>query len=287
MKRFFIIGNPRSGTTLFRLMLNKHSKISVPPEAGFLVWLNNKYNKSDFDYKLFLIDLKTTNKIETWNIDFEELYQVLCKKKPISYSALIDCVYYYYSKYILNRKISIYGDKNNYYLDHIDIIQSLYPDAKFIHIIRDGRSVAASYKGVMSKNINGKYAPKLPTKISDIATQWVENIDTITKNFVNIDKNNKYVMRYEDLILNPTKTLESIVTFLGVDFEENMLEYYTTSEKEGLEPKEYMGWKSKNLMPINIDEVEKYKLLSDSEIKIFENYASDTLVKYNYMKNLN
>ena len=43
MKRFFVIGSPRSGTTLLRLMLNKNVKLSVPPEAGFLVWLYDKY----------------------------------------------------------------------------------------------------------------------------------------------------------------------------------------------------------------------------------------------------
>jgi hypothetical protein len=75
MDRFFIIGNPRSGTTLLRLMLNKHSEIIVPPEAGFLVWLykNLKVDYFNNGYKIFLEDLKATNKIESWNLNYNEL----------------------------------------------------------------------------------------------------------------------------------------------------------------------------------------------------------------------
>jgi hypothetical protein len=70
MQRFFIIGNPRSGTTLFRLMLNKHSKMIVPPEAGFLVWLYKDIKDENFNkgYRKFIELLRDTSKIETWNI---------------------------------------------------------------------------------------------------------------------------------------------------------------------------------------------------------------------------
>ena len=52
---FFIIGNPRSGTTLVRLMLNNHPDVVVPPESGFSLWLAEDYSNKDFPiYEIYL-----------------------------------------------------------------------------------------------------------------------------------------------------------------------------------------------------------------------------------------
>ena len=73
----FILGNPRSGTTLLRRIINAHSLYCVPPECGFVQWLYDKYghwkqelvsNREFVDS--FLTDLEKCRKIETWNLDF-------------------------------------------------------------------------------------------------------------------------------------------------------------------------------------------------------------------------
>lgn len=285
MHRFFIIGNPRSGTTLFRLMLHKHSKMSVPPEAGFLVWLYDKFNSSDFSngYIDILNALKETKKIEAWNLEYTLLEEYLLKEKPKKFFAVMDKIYEFYSFFTLKKEVSIFGDKNNYYLQHIKLLSKLYTKAKFIHIVRDGRSVAASYKGVMKKNINSKYAPILPTNMDVIATEWCSNLDTIEDGFMCLDNTRTYTIRYEDLILNPKEVLTNVCEFLSVPFEEKMLEYYKINEEEGLEPKEYIAWKSKNLQPLRTNEVEQYKTLETDELKLFESCALKKLKKYKYL----
>lgn len=285
MNRFFIIGNPRSGTTLFRLMLNKHSQMNVPPEAGFLVWLYKDFGDSNFKngYKDFLNALQLTSKIESWKLDFEELGKYLLEKKPKIFSAVMDEIYEFYSQFVLKKDVSIYGDKNNYYLNHINLLHDMYPHAKFLHIIRDGRSVAASYKGVMEKNIDFKYAPKLPTNIEAIAKEWKTNIEKIESSFVDLPNDLTMTIRYEDLVLDTQNVLTDVCTFLSIQYEEEMMEYYKTKEEDGLEPKEYLAWKSKNLQPIQKEEAQKYKQLPMEDLVAFENIAGDFLDKYRYM----
>ena len=285
MQRFFIIGNPRSGTTLFRLMLNKHSKICVPPEAGFLVWLYEELKNEIFstNYDTFIKRLISTSKIETWNLDYKQLKNYLNIKKPSTFKDVINCVYAFYASDILKKEVTLYGDKNNYYLKHIDLLASLYQNAKFVHIIRDGRSVAASYKSVMKQEIVSKYAPKLPTEINNIALDWTTNISHIEKSFSNLVSDKKITIRYEDLVLEPDSTLTTVCNFLGIEFEKQMLDYYTTTTKEGLEPEEYLAWKQKNLQPLQKDEVDKYKQLSDKELNEFEKTAKVFLKRYNYL----
>ena len=104
-------------------------------------------------------------------------------EKPNDFSSLMDSVYLHYSKYNLSKEVEIYGDKNNFYLNKIDLLANLYNDAKFIHIIRDGRSIAVSYKDLNKKKMNSKYAPDLPTEIAIIAKEWSENIQMIHTSF--------------------------------------------------------------------------------------------------------
>ncbi|PWE19058.1 sulfotransferase family protein [Aliarcobacter skirrowii] len=285
MQRFFIIGNPRSGTTLFRLMLNKHSKICVPPEAGFLVWLYKEFKDTVFNvnYDYFIEQLMSTNKIETWNLDYEKLKNYLNNKKPSTFQDVMDCVYQFYTLDVLKKEINLYGDKNNYYLNHVDLLASLYQNAKFVHIIRDGRSVAASYKGVMKQKMVSKYAPKLPTEINDIASEWKTNISNIEKSFSKLLIEQKITIRYEDLVLEPEKTLIKVCDFLGLNFEKQMLNYYTTTIQDGLEPEEYLAWKQKNLQPLQKNEIDKYKQLTNKELIDFEKAAESFLKKYDYI----
>jgi sulfotransferase family protein len=285
IKRFFIIGNPRSGTTLLRLMLNKHSKISVPPEAGFLVWLYYEYKNFSFSKRGvadFIEGLQRTSKIEHWNLNYSDLKRFINNEKPEKFSILMDCVYRYYTEYNLSKSVDIYGDKNNYYLNYIGELHAIYPDVKFLHIVRDGRSVAVSYKGLNKKKLTSAHAPNLPFKIEEIAKEWQDNIMTINNSLSKLDITQHHTVKFEDLVSTPVASLKQICTFLGVDFDENMLNYYKTTQTEGLEPSDFLQWKSKNTKPLLIEEVTKYKELSKLEIDKFEEVANDTLMQYQY-----
>lgn len=286
MKRFFIIGSPRSGTTLLRLMLNKHSKVSVPPEAGFLAWLYDEYKDFSFTEKNatnFIATLRKTTKIEHWDIDFNLLTKFIFLEKPTSFPSLINCVYIFYSKYKLLKEVEVYGDKNNFFLNKIDLLAKLYKGVKFIHIIRDGRSVAVSYKDLNKKKIASIYAPDLPSNIEEIAKEWNHNVQKINASFDKLEAVQHITVRFEDLILEPEQSLRDICDFLEIDYDNEMLNFFQTTEKEGLEPSDFLSWKSKNMMPLQKEEVLKYKKLSKIETDIFDKMTSTILAQYNYI----
>ena len=275
---FFILGNPRSGTTLLRLILNNHSLIGVPPESGFLQWWHKKYykwsendTKDDNKINLLLDDILSSKKIEDWKLNRPNLKNFILSKKPKDYSEIITAIYKFYT----NNKLII-GDKNNYYIHHLEELNLIFPNAKYIHLIRDGRDVACSYKNINKLNPNLKYIPKVSSNIIDIANEWNNNIITIEKFIQNY---NSITIRYEDLISTPIETLKQVCTFLEVKYEDKMLSYYQNND----EPSSTLQWKEKTKESIDEKNKKKYlSLLSYEEIKKFNEIANVTLEKFNY-----
>ena len=227
----FIIGNPRSGTTLFRIMLTSHKDIIIPPECGFAAWFYEKYKnwgQIGFNKELlkdFMKDLMSARKIEFWDINEKEIFKFILKKKPTSYSKLVSYIYIWYAK-THNKVIKRWGDKNNFYLNYIPILKKMFPSAFFIHLVRDGRDVAVSYKNLSKQNFKSNYAPKLPNKIEDIVNDWKNNINTIYQSFKLIKSENNYLLKYEDLVYNPKLELQKLCNKLGEEFDLSMLNYY-------------------------------------------------------------
>jgi len=288
---FFIIGNPRSGTTLLRLMLTSNKQVVIPPESSFFIWFYKKYSNWKFDnlnlskLNFFLEDLFKAQKFENWKLNKDDLRKSLIQEKPKNYSELIYAIYHFYSIKI-KKKYMIWGDKNNYYLNKIDVVDKIFPNSKFIHIIRDGRNVACSYIQLSKKKIDSQYAPKLPAKLEEIANEWNKNILTINRSFKKINKNNFLEVKFEELILQPKNTLKTICNFLGASYDANMLNYYNLTEDQGLEPKEFLAWKKKNQRPLLIGEIDRYKKeLSLQEIDLFNSIAKKSLEQYHYIEN--
>ena len=284
---FFILGNPRSGTTLLRLMLDSHPYIVVPPECAFIIWFYEKYkswsllNYSSDKIHEFISDLKTARKIDNWHLDYDLLINYIESICPSSYAELINAIYTFFS--ISNeKKIKIWGDKNNYYIYFIKEIVEIFPDTKFIHIIRDGRDVACSYLELNKKKVSSDYAPKLSNNIVKIAKEWKRNNEQILDDFENILSKDKYItVKFENLIENTEDTLGRICNLLSVPFDERMLKYYRISKT--YEPDEFLQWKAKTKQPPQFDRIGRFRNdLTSVQIETFNSEAGDFLKKLKY-----
>lgn len=278
---FFIIGSPRSGTTLLRLMLNNHQNMIVPPECGFAVWFYEKYHSLGFSESVidaFVQDVSTARKIETWNLDYAKLREYIITSGASSYSQAVSTVYEFYG-HSSKKKFNRWGDKNNFYLRHIKTLCALYPSAQFIHIIRDGRDIACSYKALRKSKLVSKYAPDLPVDINEIAREWAENIQQIRESFEELSPAQVFEVRYEDVVSQPTQELHRICRYLGESYDPAMELYYINNQ----EPVEFLQWKAKTLEKPTDSEVGKYRReLTGAEIEEFERISSRILKVYNY-----
>lgn len=289
MQQFFVLGNPRSGTSLLRLILNNHSQIVVPPECGFFLWWSKKYehwteknNNDKKEVEQFISDLRLSKKIETWDLDFNILRRNIEKEKPKNYLTLCQQVYLTFAQQ-KNKTPVIIGDKNNYYIEHAKELHKLMPSAQFIHIIRDGRDVACSYKAIKKICTNSPYKPVLSTDIVEIAKEWKKNNENVLDLSQKLTNERIISIRYEDLVSKPEETAQKLAYFLKVPYDPNMLLYYKNNQLNKEEPPQTLDWKLKTLEKPDESNVNKYKkLLTSAEIEYFNNIGSELLRKFGY-----
>lgn len=274
---FFILGNPRSGTSMFRMMLNSHQDISVPPECGFLEWLAKDFGSIAITpdvYKNFAESVYHAKKFETWQISYDSLLATIAYYQPKDYRELCLCVYLTYA-HSSGKDVSLVGDKNNYYLDKLDLIQQHFPDSKKIFIVRDGRDVACSYLQLKQEEIKPEYFPNLTSEIPEIAKEWARSA-ALAKAF---QKRGALVILYEKLLDEPKTTLSIVCDYLGVGFSETMLEFSKFND----EPASFLKWKGKTTQALQADNKGKYKeILMSEQISEFEQIAHEMLKIFGY-----
>lgn len=283
----FILGNNRSGTSLLRLILTCHEEIIIPPESHFLLWNYDKYRfwQPKDGYENFLSDLFNSTKFEMWELDKQEIESFLIYRNPISYSELCADIYIFYGMK-QNKKASLWGDKNGLWVEKMPILYSLYNEAKFIHIVRDGRDVATSYLDInLYSGQRHKYFPKLPTQIEQIAELWNKNVLSISRFLSQISIQNYLEIKYEDLICQNEIVINTVLNFLSLPLSPSVFAYYEINKSKNFEPKEFLGWKAKLNEPLDKSNIGKYKYkLAPSDIKIFEQIAAEALERYGYQK---
>ncbi|MBT7782998.1 MAG: sulfotransferase [Anaerolineae bacterium] len=273
----FVVGNRRSGTTMLRLMLTSHPSIAIPPEGGFVIDLSWKYEYSRFSspstVDQFVDDLFSLGNTKDWEFDKTTLYQRLLAKTPCDYPTILQEVYCVYveQKYGYSKKR--WGDKTTWYLNHLNQINRLFPNAQFIHIIRDGLAVAASYKGV----------PHLSNDIKEVALDWLWSISTIRRFGKKIGSTRYYEVCYENIVKNPERELRNICEYLNESYSPDMLDFGLKNQQSQLEPTRHLGWKALTLEKVTTERMDQWKnILTDNERATFSILAGKTAQSLGY-----
>ncbi len=285
----FVLGNPRSGTTLLRLMLTCHPRITIPPECGFAVWLQPRWGAwtrrkaaDPGEVFRFVEDVVASRKFETWHVTGPDLVEAIERDAPRSYSDLVRSVYGAYLRHV-GREGGRWGDKNNWYIHHVREIRAMFPDAVLLHLVRDGRDVACSYLELAERKIESVYAPHLPRALEAIADEWVENVAGMRAAFDAEGWRDVIEVRYEDLVAHPTEALTGVMRELGEEFHPEMLDYAARNLREELEPREFLQWKARITTALDATLVGRYRRELDArQIEILTSRMRPLLDQYGY-----
>ncbi len=275
----FIVGCARSGTTLLQRIIDAHPLVTIPPETHWIplffkkrIGLTPEGNVTDE----FIHRLWEYPRFQGMKIDMTELEKLFGENKQIQYADLVSKIFDLYGK---KQKKSLVGDKTPPYVRNIDRLHSLFPEAKFIHLIRDGRDVCLS---ALSWNHFERTMSFLTecwreNPVAAIALWWKRNVRLGRQQGAALGAGLYYEMHYEALVKNPTEECRKLCDFIGVQYDDSMVRFHEgkTKTDSGLSSKE--AW-----LPITGGLRDWTSQLSPEDIELFEATSGDLLAELGY-----
>jgi len=213
----FIVGTGRCGTTLLRMMLDAHPELAIPPETHFFHRAVISSMLSSDPREGFLTALTSDVRWPDFQLSAELLRSLIRDLEPFNLSDAFRTFYRAYAK--MDGKTR-WGDKTPNHSSLMDFIEKFIPEARFIHLIRDGRDVALSLKELWFG----------PRSFQEAAGWWVSKIKAAREQ---VSRLRYYLeIRYEDLVSRPEPTLKQICDFLDLPWNSVMLDYHKSANQK-------------------------------------------------------
>jgi len=299
-EKFFIFGHARSGTTLLMRLARLHNDVHCNYQAHF------------FTRKPLLKSLVDSYEIEEWLTRKSNRWN---QNKDLSPLVLRTTADFMMEREAIRENKNIVGDKSpssNIHAQAVRDMHAIYPDAKIIYIVRDGRDVLISerFRNFVEESkfltqedkriisdlktdsaafTNGSRSIFTETFIRNIAQRWADDVNEIDLEAKKLYKKNYLSLRYEDLLENPFDEMSKLWKFLNVkkidkslsnkikaEMKSNPDEAWQAERNEGIAsflPKGQAGnWN---------------RLFIEKDKSIFKEIAGDVLIKCKYEKDLN
>ncbi|HEY0394297.1 MAG TPA: sulfotransferase [Candidatus Elarobacter sp.] len=208
----FVVGAPRSGTTLLRLMLDAHPQIAIPAESHFYPALLAVDERRDDWLDAALAAITGSHTWGDYRLDGRAFERAVRDADP---SGIGDVLRTFYRTYAARFGKRRWGDKFPGNVLHMAAIARHLPEARFVHIVRDGRDVAASLRGRWWRPDGDTYPACIELwagRIRAAREQAAGGIPYLE-------------VRYEALVREPRATLARVCDFAEIPYDDAMLGY--------------------------------------------------------------
>jgi len=262
----------RSGLTLLRMIFDSHPELTVAHEPRFLATMAPNHARYERDGALdidrFLGDLYAVSNFRRLGLPREELRAALEAQRP---SGFADAVRIVFEMYAQSRGKDLYGDKTPLYISFMEPIGGLFPEARFVHLVRDGRDVVLAY---LERD-------KGPATVAEGAFHWKLRVSRGHRAGQGLGPDRYREFHYEVLIDDPEATVRTICDYLGLDFHEEMLDYKGTAERFLAEAKNPADHQHLTMAPTK-GLIDWRRSMSADDLALFEAIAGDTLEAVGY-----
>jgi hypothetical protein len=275
---FFVVGCPRSGTTLLRRMLDAHPGLAMMPrETHFIprIYERRAGLTADGEVTPAVVDeLLADRHFARLGIHREALQQLLTRGEPTQYASFVSRIFDMQGR---ARGAKLVGDKTPGYVRHLPTLHALWPETRFVHLIRDGRDVCLSL-------LEWRRGPRLAGRFSSWAEDpsttalwWERHVRLGREDGLSVGPKRYRELRYESLVSNPERECSAICNFLGIPYDDAMLRFHHGRER-GEPGRSAMGaWR-----PVTSRLRDWRTQMSPGDIDLFEAAAGELLDDLGY-----
>lgn len=259
----FILGHGRSGTTILTQLVKKYLAVAFGTESQFILRFHARLSiYGDLSIaahrERLLNDISRERFFERTGRNFGFVLDRSRVERSMSaptYAAMLAGIF---SQLAEHNGLSRWGDKTPEYIEQPSILRSLFPDAQFVHVVRDGRDVALSS---FLTHFGGKNAYKT-------ATDWAKAMTAMRRFAEEVPAGCLHELRYEDLMAKPIESFSALIPFLGIDDRAGLVRDAVAAGITGeLRQDNAYKWRSK---------------MSASQVAVFEAVAGSHLSRYGY-----
>jgi LPS sulfotransferase NodH len=276
----FIVGANRSGTTLLRLILNAHSRIAVPDE---LVYFDFNFSRDSFhpwqnptvpreQYERFVRRFLNNNEEALAPLSIARLYREILSSPVFDlrepYAHVLGAWASHHGKVR-------WGEKTPGNLFYADLIHEMFPEALFIYLMRDPRA------GVNSMNRSVLFSEDT---IINALNRRKYMRDGVALLRASVPARQRILIKYEDLVAEPESTIRSLCSFIGEDFEPQMLEFHEDAERY-MKPRAVETFNRAATRPIQTSRIDAWRdTLSPEDVAVIEWICDDSMQEYGYQR---
>jgi len=287
---FFILGRPRSGTTLIRTLFDAHPNVKIPPEFPLILLFYRKFkhvkNWDEPQIRVFVDEFFRFpgfghRKTEHLKIDQNQfLTHLLELPRPVTIADLLLQINLHCYSPFPKKEILWAGDKNPIYSIFVPFLRKLYPEAKFICLVRDYRDTFLSLRSLKEAPIE---APVLTLQVA----RW----RYVTRRFIRYhreDPGHFLLIRYEDFVRDPEGGLMEFTTFLRIPYEPSALDFHRDADglRNTFSVRTVEKFHRSLLSPVNTDKIGLWqKEMTPAEIRKADLIAGKTGTAMGYTQN--
>jgi hypothetical protein len=219
----FLVGCGRSGTTLLRAMFDARADLAIPDEVAFIIRYARPHYAlrygwpRRFDAAACMDLIADDSSFRRWALPAGAARDAVADPAPTSFADLIRRLY---ASAAAARGKRRYADKTPMHVRYLPRLARLFPEARFVHVIRDGRDVALSYQSVTWG----------PTTATQAAIRWRGDVRRGRRDGHRLGPDRYREVRYEELVAEPEPVLRSLCEFLALAWDDAMLHHHVAAD---------------------------------------------------------
>lgn len=274
----FVVGCPRSGTTLLQRMLDNHPQLAVAYDTLFIpAAVRGQTDKNPAVSPALVDRIRRFKRFHRFGLPEGILNELA--SGAVDYAELVSRIYGAFAG--LHRK-PLGGEKSPGYVRHMPMLQSLFPSARFVHLVRDGRNVALSLMdwGMQKQKPKGparKYRLWTESPVAVSALWWAYKAQRGRRDASHIRPGTYTEVSYESLVAEPESVLRRLAAFLHLPYADDMVHFHVgkTIHKAGLSAKTAWLPATRGLRDWQVS-------MKPDDVEMFEALAGDCLAAFGY-----
>ncbi len=275
----FIVGCPRSGTTMLERMVNAHPQIAIIHETH---WIVRFFRKRTGLTREGLVTPKLVRRLSEYHrfkylkVERQELLDLVADSEPMTYAAFVSRIFDLYGTH---EGKALVGDKTTGdYVRNIPILRGLWPEARFVHLIRDGRNVCLSMLNWPKANrAAGRWEIWAEDPVATTALWWAWHVRAGIEG--GRASRGCHEVRFESLVDHPRQEIAALCAFLDVPLDDAMVAYHEGRSRKDRRLSANQAW-----LPPTPGLRDWRTQMQPRDIEIFEALAGDLLSTLGYQR---